>query len=155
MTAPLSPVPQEYSERLRDQLRRLLLHFEEMRAAAPPTPGSWLPPVDVCELEEAVIVRLELPGVTAPNVKLSIIDGMLKIEGSKETATAIEGDKPLRYLCLERIAGTFVRRVPLKWTINYDRVTATLAKGILEIRLPKIEASGNELFIPIIQEREQ
>jgi HSP20 family molecular chaperone IbpA len=57
-------------------------------------------------------------------------------------------------LCLERIAGTFVRRVPLKWTINYDRVTATLAKGILEIRMPKLEASGNELFIPIIQERE-
>ena len=74
MTAPLSPLPQEFSERLRDQLRRLLVHFEEMRAAAPPTPGSWLPPIDLFELNDAVIVRLELPGVPAASIRLAVID---------------------------------------------------------------------------------
>lgn len=156
MTAPLSPLPQEFSERLRDQLRRLLMHFEEMRAAAPPTPGSWLPPVDLYEMDEAVVVRLELPGVPASSVRISILDGFLKIEGSKETAYPAaqpsEQDKPLRYLCLERTSGTFARRVQLKWTIDWAHVTAKLSNGLLEIRLPKIQASGKELLIAVNEE---
>jgi HSP20 family protein len=156
MTAPLSPLPQEFSERLRDQLRRLLVHFEELRAAAPPTPGSWLPPVDLYELDEAVIVRLELPGVPASSVRITILDGVLKVEGTKETynptTQAAEHEKPLRYLCLERLSGTFARRVQLKWTIDWSHVTAKLAHGILEIRLPKAQASGKELLIGIIEE---
>ena len=156
MTAPLSPLPQEFSERLRDQLRRLLVHFEEMRAAAPPTPGSWLPPVDLFEMEEAVVVRLELPGVPASSLRITILDGVLKIEGTKETynpATQIAApDKPVRYLCLERLSGTFARRVQLKWTIDWAHVTAKLANGILDIRLPKAHASGKELLIAVTEE---
>lgn len=156
MTAPLSPLPQEFSERLRDQLRRLLLHFEEMRAAAPPTPGSWLPPVDLYEMDEAVVVRLELPGVAASSVRITILDGILKIEGTKETASpatqTTEPDKPLRYLCLERTSGTFARRVQLKWTIDLAHVVAKLSNGLLEIRLPKAQAAGKELLIAIIEE---
>ena len=144
------------SERLRDQLRRLLLHFEEMRAAAPPTPGSWLPPVDLYEMDEAVVVRLELPGVAASAVRITILDGTLKIEGTKETATpttpTAEQDKPLRYLCLERTSGTFSRRVQLKWAIDLAHITAKLSNGLLEIRLPKAQASGKELLIAIIEE---
>lgn len=156
MTAPLSPFPQEYSERLRDQLRRLLLHFEEMRAAAPPMPGSWLPPVDLCEMNDAIIVRLELPGVSISNIRITIFDGILKIEGMKETwnpaACTNEQEKPIRYLCLERTSGTFVRKVHLKWTIQLEGINAKLSNGILEIRLPKAQESGKELSIPIIEE---
>ncbi|HEX4946863.1 MAG TPA: Hsp20/alpha crystallin family protein [Blastocatellia bacterium] len=156
MTAPLSPLPQEFSERLRDQLRRLLLHFEEMRSAAPPTPGSWLPPVDLYEMDDAAVVRLEVPGVPASSIRVTILDGVLKIEGTKETASpppqSAEQDKPLRYLCLERTAGTFSRRVQVKWTIDLAHVTAKLANGILEVRLPKAQASGKELLIAINEE---
>lgn len=156
MTAPLSPLPQEFSERLRDQLRRLLLHFEELRSAAPPAPGSWLPPVDLYEMEEAVVVRLELPGVAASAVRITILDGLLKIEGSKESYPPAENandqEKPLRYLCLERTSGSFSRRVQLKWTIDLAHVSAHLANGILEIRLPKAQTCGKELLIPITEE---
>jgi HSP20 family protein len=154
MTAPLSPLPQEFSERLRDQLRRLLLHFEELRSAAPPAPGSWLPPVDLCELDDAVVVRLELPGVAASSVRVTILDGLLKIEGAKESLypPAEAEEKPQRYLCLERTSGTFARRVQLKWTIDVEHITAHLSNGILEIRLPKAQACGKELLIPIIEE---
>ena len=156
MTAPLSPLPQEFSERLRDQLRRLLLHFEELRAAAPPAPGSWLPPVDLYEMDEAVVVRLELPGVTLSAVRLTILDGLLKIEGTKEayppSEQVNEQEKPLRYHCLERTSGTFARRVQLKWTIDLAHISARLANGILEIRLPKAQTCGKELLIPIIEE---
>lgn len=156
MTAPLSPLPQEFSERLRDQLRRLLVHFEEMRSAAPPMPGSWLPPVDLYEMDDAVVVRLELPGVPAAAIRVTILDGILKIEGSKETSTPTpqltEQDKPLRYLCLERASGTFSRRIQVKWAIDLAHVTAKLSNGILEIRLPKAQASGKELLIAITEE---
>lgn len=155
MTAPLSPLPQEFSERLRDQLRRLLLHFEELRSAAPPAPGSWLPPVDLYEMEDAVVVRLELPGVALSAIRVTILDGLLKVEGTKESSPpekTNEVEKPLRYLCLERTSGSFLRRVQLKWTIDLARVSARLSNGILEIRLPKAQAAGKELIIPIIEE---
>ena len=158
MTAPLSPIPQEYSERLRDQLRRLLLHFEEMRADSLPSPGSWLPSVDLFEMMDAVVVKLELPGVAASSVRISVSDGVLKIEGIKETVNPVQNsgsndpaaEKPLRYLCLERASGSFSRKVPLKWTIDWTKISARLSNGILEIRLPKINEKGGELLIPII-----
>lgn len=158
MTAPLSPIPQEYSERLRDQLRRLLLHFEEMRAASLPSAGSWLPSVDLFEMTDAVVVKLELPGVAASNVRISVVDGVLRIEGNKETVSPGQSagtndpavEKPVRYLCLERASGSFSRKVPLKWTIDWTKINARLSNGILEIRLPKINDKGGELLIPIV-----
>ncbi|HYE72113.1 MAG TPA: Hsp20/alpha crystallin family protein [Blastocatellia bacterium] len=157
MASPVSPISKELSERLRDQLRRLLLYFEDMRAIAPPAPGVWTPIVDLCEMEDVVVVRVELPGVKAANVKVTMLDGVLKIEGRKErivpdAVNAVCGDKPLRYLCLERASGHFMRRVTLKWMIDLSQVSARLADGILQVRLPKAKEAGREINIQVTEE---
>src|SRR5438477_8686794 len=120
-TGSLSPLSGDFSERLREQLRRLLLHFDELRLMAT-SPGAWLPPVDLCEMEDAIIVKAELPGVPRESLRISMYDGVLKIEGRKErpplTANHVaEDEKPLRFICLERAYGTFARSVALKWMI--------------------------------------
>jgi HSP20 family molecular chaperone IbpA len=155
-TGPLSTLPGEFSEQLREHLRRLLMHFDELRALAP-QPGVWMPPVDLCEMEDAILVKVELPGVAIEDVRVTIHDSLLKIEGRKERASpasnsAINEEKPLRFLCLERSYGPFARTVSLKWMIEVQQVTARLANGILHIRLPKAQGCGREIVIPITEE---
>jgi HSP20 family protein len=157
-TGSLSPLSEEFSAQLRDQLRRLLLHFDEMRALAP-APGAWLPPVDLCEMKDAVLVRVELPGVAMADVRVSLLDSVLKIEGRKERPApgkdAGGAEKPLRFLCLERSYGAFTRRVSLKWMVDVEQVSARLVNGILEVRLPKARSCGREIVIPIDESRAQ
>ncbi|HZS06651.1 MAG TPA: Hsp20/alpha crystallin family protein [Blastocatellia bacterium] len=155
MTAPLNPLPEEFSEQLRKQLRRLLVHFDEMRAQTP-TPGAWMPPLDLRELDDAILVNLEVPGIPYDHLRITVMDGTLKIEGRKErpaSRQAAEAEKPLRFLCLERSYGSFTRKVSLKWPIDVDGISSWLANGILYIRLPKARVCGQEIVIPITEER--
>jgi HSP20 family protein len=146
----IQALPADLSEQLREQLRRLLAHFDELRMV-PPFPGAWLPALDLCELNDAIIIRIELPGVARENIRLSLFDNTLKIEGRKQRLA--EGDdsegKPLRYLCLERSNGKFERTVVLQWPVEVEKITANLREGILEVRLPKTIACGREVQIPI------
>jgi HSP20 family protein len=155
MTAPLNPLPEEFSEQLRKQLRRLLVHFDEIRVMTP-TAGGWVPPLDLRELDDTILVNVEVPGISLSQLRVTVLDRILKIEGRKERPTGSPSrgaEKPLRFVCLERTYGTFTRSVSLKWPIDIDGISALLANGILHIRLPKAKAAGQEIVIPITEER--
>jgi len=151
-TGPLSPLPGEFSEQLREQLRRLLMHFDELQALAP-SPGAWLPAVDLCEMADAVLVRVELPGISPEALRVTIRDDLLKIEGRKEPEPAADpaakGERPIRFLCLERSYSAFSRSLLLKWAIDPERVSARLENGVLQIHLPKARSCGREILVPI------
>ncbi len=108
-------------------------------------------------MEDAIIVRIEIPGVSRENVCITIRDGLLKIEGRKERQLPAlqheaKGNRLVRFICLERAYGAFVRHVPLKWMVDLAAVSARLADGILEVRLPKSRECGREIIIPITDE---
>jgi len=146
----ISSFPEGLSEQVRDQLRRLLMHLDELRTIAP-TPGAWSPPVDLCEMSDAIVIRIELPGVRREDLRLSILDNALKIEGRKQRATpsGAEGEKPLRFVCLERSYGSFARTIALKWPVEVEKISAGLEDGVLHVRLPKTKTCGREVLIPI------
>lgn len=146
----IQALPSDLSQQLREQLRRLLMHFDELRVD-PPFPGAWLPALDLCELNDAIIIRVELPGVAKDDIRLSLFDNVLKIEGRKQRLPEDESSegKPVRYLCLERSNGKFERTVVLQWPVEVENITANLREGILEVRLPKTIACGREVQIPI------
>lgn len=150
MSGPLiHPLPGEISDQLRERLRHLLMQFEEISVHTH-TPGAWIPSVDLCEMSDAIVIRIEVPGIKHEQLRLSIRDSMLKIEGKKERDTSKE-EKPLRHLCLERSYGVFARTIALKWPIKVEQISARLAAGILEIRLPKAISCGREIVIPITE----
>ena len=98
-------------------------------------PTSW-PVADVSETTDAVIVRIELPGVAKESVEITYKEeGAIEVKGVK-TITQGEGERVVRS---ERKAGEFTRVIPIPNArkINDDGVTATLENGVLEIRLPK------------------
>ena len=72
-------------QRLRDRVGRLHAALQEATEAEDPlASGTWAPPVDLCETETMISVRVELPGVTAEQIKVSICNTKLRISGEKK-----------------------------------------------------------------------
>jgi HSP20 family protein len=138
-------------ERLRDGVGRLYAALQEATEAEVPVAGaSWAPPVDLCEAKDDIIIRVELPGVAASQIKLGLTNTHLRICGEKKKRAARRA--VVSHLCSERSYGNFSRVVPLRWTINVDDATAELKNGVLVVRLPKRkDRRGAEFKIPIVE----
>jgi len=148
----IHPLSTEVTEELRDKFRRMLARLDDIRAqsGSVETPGVWRPAIDLGEQEDAILIRIELPGVRPDQVRLTLRHQLLRVEGRKERPTPSESmERPVRFLCLERSYGTFAFNLSLNWQIDRARITARMADGILDIRLPKSDLSGQELVIPI------
>ncbi len=135
-------------ERLRARLGRLFAALQEAaEMAALDAPGVWLPPVDVCESEEAVTVSVELPGVRAPDVEVRVSGAELRVTGRKRKG-APRG--LISHLCSERSYGQFTRAVALRWPVRVEGATAELRDGLLTVRLPKLaDRRGAEYKIEV------
>ncbi|HEY8227410.1 MAG TPA: Hsp20/alpha crystallin family protein [Pyrinomonadaceae bacterium] len=125
-------------QRLRDRVGRLYAALQEaVEAESPLVSGAWAPPVDLCETNDAILMRIELPGVAAEQIKIGLCNTKLRLWGEKKRRPARR--RIVSYLCSERSYGKFSRIVHLRWTISVRDATAEMANGILHIRLPKIE----------------
>lgn len=155
MIKPIRPTGLERLElhRLRDRVGRLFAALQEATVAEDPlASGAWAPPVDLCEAEDAIYVRVELPGIKADQIQVGLTNTQLRIWGEKKQATA---EIPIiSHLCSERSYGRFSRIVPLRWTFSVREATADLAQGVLLIRLPKIEDRRGGEFKLAVQDSE-
>jgi HSP20 family protein len=134
-------------ERLRGRVGRLFVALQEASEMAAGEAGAWLPPVDLCESGECVTVRVELPGVRAEQVEVSLTNEELRVRGRKRKG-APRG--VTRHLCSERSFGQFARTIPLRWPVRRDDATAALKDGVLTVRLPKLkERRGGEHMIAV------
>ena len=69
-------------QRLRDRVGRLYAALQEAtEAESPLVSGTWAPPVDLCETEKGIWMRVELPGVTADQIRIGISNTKLRIWG--------------------------------------------------------------------------
>ena len=103
------------------------------------TPGreaanQWVPAVDIRELEDAFVVLVDVPGVEASEIEISVENGVLSLSGSRELEQSESTDN---YNRIERASGKFVRRFTLPDDIDPEAVTARSQNGVLEISLPK------------------
>ena len=157
MIKPVRPTGLERLElqRLRDRVGRLFASLQEATVAEDPLASeTWAPPVDLCETCEAIIVCVELPGLTAEQIKIGATNKQLRIRGEKKRRTS--RNRIVSHLCSERSYGKFSRLVPLRWTVNIQDARAELDQGMLTITLPKIEdRRGVEFQIPVTEVNEE
>ncbi|MGB8509838.1 MAG: Hsp20/alpha crystallin family protein [Pyrinomonadaceae bacterium] len=141
-------------ERLRARVGRLFAALQEASdLVAPPLPGAWLPPVDLCESETEVTLFVELPGVRAEHLEVSLTRTGLRISGRKKKS-ATRG--VISHLCSERGYGQFERVIPLRWPIRVADAAAELKNGVLTVRLPKLkDRRGGEFKIKITEDDER
>ena len=136
-------------QRLRDRVGRLFSALQEATEADDPlASGTWAPPVDLCETADAIVLRIELPGLPADQIRIGATNTQLRIWGEKKRR--VVRNKILSHLCSERSYGKFSRIVPLRWTVSLKDATAEMANGMLTVSLPKIEdRRGVEFKIPV------
>ncbi len=93
-----------------------------------------VPPVDIYETENDVTLVADIPGVAKENLKLDIDDDELTIRGTFE-----EQDTSGEKLIDECVYGEYARTFVLGDTIDREKITAKLDKGVLTLTLPKHE----------------
>ncbi len=98
--------------------------------------SDWTPAVDIAEHENEYSVKLELPGVSKDDVKITMQKNILSVRGEKKKEKETKGSNFHR---VERSYGAFQRNFTLPSTVKAERIDASYVDGILTIVLPKAE----------------
>lgn len=98
--------------------------------------GSWVPPVDIFEKNENLVLRVELPGVEKDDIQISVENGVLSLHGQRRRDQEIDEKNSYR---LERSYGAFGRSFSLPTTVDASKIVASYRDGVLEVTLPKAE----------------
>lgn len=99
-----------------------------------PASTAWAPRVDVIDLEESILIRVDIAGVDPADIDLTLEDHTLKISGSR---TLDEDAETATYHRREIFAGDFSRTLILPKGLAADKITASADKGLLEVAIPR------------------
>lgn len=132
-----------------DRIRRVFDDALDMPPVSQPL--GWLPPTEIVETKEELILTSELPGLVKKDVEISIDNGVLTIRGEK-TEERKEGDEERRYHLWERTYGSFTRSFTLPPTVDAEKIVAEFENGILRVRMPKtLEAKTRGRKIEVLE----
>ena len=98
--------------------------------------GVWIPPVDVYETPESIVLKADLPDVNKDEVDISIENNTLTIKGERKVEREVNEKDFYR---MGRSHGSFSRSFTLPPTVAGDRAEATFTDGVLTLTLPKRE----------------
>ena len=122
---------------LQDEVERAFRQaFGGSQQVAATPAGAFSPALDVEETEDGFTLHVELPGVTADEVEVSLEENVLTIAGERRFYADKDADDFRR---LERQFGRFHRAVRLPDRVDGGRVEATYRDGLLKIAVPKAE----------------
>ncbi len=96
--------------------------------------NSIFPPLDMYYAQGTLYIEAEIPGVEAQEVKITLKERQLVIEGNKKEKDITTA--PLSFLRMERFMGPFKRTVQLPQAVDSQGVKATFRKGVLYIQIP-------------------
>ena len=90
---------------------------------------------DVHEDENGYTLEVEMPGVDKKDINMELNNGYLTIE-ARQTSNETEKDKKGNCIRRERYYGSQARSFYVG-DVNEDDISASLDKGILNVRIPK------------------
>jgi len=97
---------------------------------------AWSPAADVTETEDAYLVEVELPGVKREDITIDLVGSELAISGE-----LTEKERQGLFRHRTRRTGQFSYQVTLPRDVDADKIEASLADGVLTVRVPKSEAA--------------
>jgi len=128
-----------FAQTLNDFDRALKQLFQDVR----PRTADWailapsFPPVNLWEDSENLYVEVELPGIAAEQLAVTVTQGnQLTIEGERSSPN-LKGT----WRQQERGFGKFSRVVELPSAVDADKVEAHFEQGVLALQLPRAAAA--------------
>jgi HSP20 family protein len=100
------------------------------------TVTDWTPVVDIQETETEYLIKAELPEVKKEDVRVTVENGVLTLQGERRQEKEEKGRKFHR---IERSYGAFLRTFTVPLDAEETKVAADFKDGILRVHLPKAE----------------
>ena len=97
--------------------------------------SCWHPYCDIYETGEDLVIKLELAGVSKPDMAISISGDNLVVQGVRKDVG--EADARRIYLKMEINHGAFSKVIVLPDDVSRDNIRSVYKDGILEVRLAK------------------
>jgi len=95
------------------------------------------PLVNITEDDKSFAITAELPGLDKGDIEITIQDGMLEIKGEVKEEKKEEKDGEL--VRREYRSSSYFRAFSLPDNIDEDNIDANLDKGVLILKIPKVE----------------
>jgi HSP20 family protein len=127
--------PNREVDSLQSEVNRL---FDTFFGGRPANGGMrrWVPPMDLVETEDHLVLKADLPGLERDDVNLEVKDGVLTVSGERK---AEQEERTDGFYRVERAFGGFSRSMSLPENVDAERISASFDKGVLEVRIPKPE----------------
>lgn len=120
-------------ETLHDRFQKF---FDEFSNFGFPFNENFYPRIDVSEDDDKINVTAEIPGVKKDQIKITLQDNILTIEGEKKKE---EVKKDRNFYRAERMYGSFKRSFTLPVEVDSEKIEAKFEDGALNITLKKLE----------------
>ncbi len=99
---------------------------------------TYAPNVDIIETKDEFLVLADMPGVATDAIDIQYEQGVLTMHGRVEPR---QDEDDTVYLLREYGVGDFYRSFQIGEGIDADKIEARLKDGVMELHLPKSEAS--------------
>ena len=103
--------------------------------------AEWSPRVDISEMDDQFTIKAEIPEVKKEDVKVSLEEGVLCIQGERRHEKEEKGRKFHR---MERTYGNFMRSFTLPGNVDEDHIHASFRDGMLILDIPKTKAAASK-----------
>jgi HSP20 family protein len=92
-------------------------------------------PVDVIVDGDDYLITAYVPGISAEDVKIEVLEDTISISGE----FAVEENEDAEYLLRERPSGSFSRKLRLPLLLDTSGAEAEVKDGVLSLRVPQAE----------------
>src|SRR5215213_5447606 len=118
------------------QMNPMLAHALGLHGQPQGSGTAWAPALDISERKDAYLVTVELSGVEAEDLEITLEDGLLTIQGERHFA---HDSSEQQFHRVERRYGAFRRSITLPAQVQAEQIEASFDNGVLQIVVPKME----------------
>jgi len=126
----------DFVEQMESMARRIFRPMLPTQGQAFSRRAVWIPPMDVYETEEEILLLLEIGGIAAGEFDVKVDGPHVTVAGRRRRPCS----SCLRLHHVEIDRGDFSREIRLNFSPDPEEVRASYREGILEIRIPKPKA---------------
>jgi len=116
--------------------------MEEFMKEAPIASKEIMAPLaDIKETDEDILVSMDMPGMDKSEIEISITEDTLEVKAEQKAEKEEKGEE---FYKKERTCTKFHRFLKLPAKIKTEKAKAELDKGVLEIKMPKVEVTARK-----------